>query len=140
MRNKFPVACLASALLCAAAMVGPELARAERAHHPQGPFHVVFKVSTSSDFFAGNAPATLMLTNGALTGKLDISELVGNPDICTVLPGSTDSRGNLKLSCREQILSDILTFAGKLHPLTGIGRGTFSEDVFGTTGTYRTRK
>ena len=57
-------------------------------------------------------------------------------DICTVDAGSTDTKNKLSLTCTEMIVSDHLTFTGKLKVLSGEGKGTFSETFFSDSGKY----
>ena len=125
----------AAALFCATAF---PCATPSRAAEPPLHLTVTFTVSGTGSF-DGTYVATLTWAKGAIKGSMTMpADFDG--DICTVDSGSTDTKNKLSLTCTEMIVSDHLTFSGKLHVLSGKGHGKFSETFFGDSGTYTAAK
>ena len=100
---------------------------------------VNFTVAGTSDFDGVDPAALAIKKGGSVTGTIMITNIFEPPVACTVLAGSTDVAGVLKLTC-SPFSDETISFNGTLKPRLGSGKGSFSESFFGQTGTYRAKK
>jgi len=94
---------------------------------------VNFTIS-GTEGFNGVDAASLRLSKGQLSGTVTVI----SPDgtfACTLNSGSTDIRNRLNLTCTIGP-AEMVTLSGKLNPVTGVGKGKFSETFFKETGTF----
>ena len=99
------------------------------------PLSVQFTISNTSGF-NGVDPASLKLSNGKLSGAIQV--ISPGPAVyqCTVNAGSTLIRDKLNLTCTIGP-DEIVTLAGTLNRRTSVGKGNFSESFFEEQGTYK---
>jgi len=89
-----------------------------------------FTVTVSGTNYA--VPTSISWRHGVVTGQLDVSSLAGQNDVCTILAGSTDKRGQLNMQCKESVFGFALGFAGTLGIKNGKGAGTYTGPISGT--------
>jgi len=103
--------------------------------HAAKALSVDFTISGTNGF-NGVDTASLILSNGKLSGTVSVISPGPVTYTCTVNAGSTDIRNKLHLTCTIGP-DEMVTLAGVLKPRTGAGKGTFSETFFKEQGTYK---
>jgi hypothetical protein len=84
--------------------------------------------------FLGN----LKLKGGSLSGTI-VNKSFGY--VYSVSPGSSLQAHILNLTCSTtNPATDVISLSGKLNPLTGKGKGTFTESYFNESGPYTAKK
>jgi hypothetical protein len=112
----------------------PALLAASQAHAAKA-LSIDFTISGTNGF-NGVDTASLILSNGKLSGTVSVISPGPNTYTCTVNSGSTDIRNKLQLTCTIGP-DEMVTLAGVLKPRTGAGKGTFAETFFKEKGTYK---
>ena len=118
-------------VLCVAVLLCSSAARAASA--PGKTVIVDFNLASSGPA-NGEFVGTLMLRGSNLTGTI-VDQAYGYSYV--VNPGSTLKAKQLRLTCTLTTpVQDVITLSGTLGPLSGKGKGSFTESFFGETGTY----
>jgi len=112
----------------------PVLLAAPQAHAAKA-LSVNFTISGTNGF-NGVDTASLILSNGKLSGTVSVISPGPATYPCTVNEGSTDIRNTLHLTCTIGP-DEMVTLSGVLKSRTGTGKGTFSETFFREKGTYK---
>jgi hypothetical protein len=123
--------------LAAAASFAFMLTPAHAAEPSKKDIKVTFAVSGTL-LYNGSDPAKLKVTNNkTLGGEVGLFNTLGlGPFACKINVGSYLKNKRLHLQCDSEGLTDVFTFAGRLNPLTGKGKGTVSESLTGEKGTW----